>query len=109
MTAQAMHRPQTQDTPVALASLLCVAALIVMIGWLMQQPGMLAVASSYTRQSQAVDANQDPAGHASQYGQKEIDTRFLQAVAMLHAKQYDNAVTALHRVLRLAPRMPEAH
>nr|WP_255429215.1 tetratricopeptide repeat protein [Ramlibacter albus] len=28
---------------------------------------------------------------------------------MLHAKQYDHAVAALHRVLELAPKMPEAH
>lgn len=28
---------------------------------------------------------------------------------MLHAKEHDHAITALHRVLELAPRMPEAH
>jgi len=28
---------------------------------------------------------------------------------MLHARQYDHAITALHRVLELAPRLPEAH
>jgi len=30
-------------------------------------------------------------------------------VAMLHARRYDYAITALHRVLELAPRMPEAY
>lgn len=39
----------------------------------------------------------------------ELRARFEQAVVMLHAKQYDHAVTALHRVLQLAPAMPEAH
>ena len=39
----------------------------------------------------------------------EVDERFTQAVVMLHAKQYEPAVAALHRVLELAPRMPEAH
>lgn len=39
----------------------------------------------------------------------ELRQRFEQAVVMLHAKQYDHAVTALHRVLELAPAMPEAH
>lgn len=39
----------------------------------------------------------------------EARRRFDQAVVMLHAKQYDHAVTALHRVLVLAPQMPEAH
>ncbi|MBX3608106.1 MAG: tetratricopeptide repeat protein [Piscinibacter sp.] len=39
----------------------------------------------------------------------ELRERFEQAVLMLHAKQYEHAVTALHRVLELAPRLPEAH
>ena len=39
----------------------------------------------------------------------EVDERFAQSVVMLHAKQYEPAVAALHRVLELAPRMPEAH
>lgn len=39
----------------------------------------------------------------------ELRGRFEQAVVMLHARQYDHAVTALHRVLELAPRLPEAH
>lgn len=39
----------------------------------------------------------------------EIDWRFQQGVAMLHIGQYDHAITALHRVLELAPEMPEAH
>lgn len=39
----------------------------------------------------------------------EIDMRFKQAAAMLHIKQYQYAATALHRVLQLAPNMPEAH
>jgi tetratricopeptide (TPR) repeat protein len=39
----------------------------------------------------------------------ELTLRFNQAVLMLHAKEYEHAVTALHRVLVLAPRLPEAH
>jgi len=39
----------------------------------------------------------------------EITTRFEQAVVMLHAKQYEHATTALHRVMTLAPRMPEVY
>lgn len=39
----------------------------------------------------------------------EARRRFDQAVVMLHARQYEHAVTALHRVLVLAPQMPEAH
>ncbi len=39
----------------------------------------------------------------------ELTQRFEQAVYMLHAKQYDHAVTALHKVIQLSPRMPEAY
>jgi tetratricopeptide (TPR) repeat protein len=39
----------------------------------------------------------------------EIRRRFDQAVVMLHAKQYAHAATALHRLLAIAPTMPEAH
>ena len=39
----------------------------------------------------------------------EIAERFSQGVVMLHAKQYEHALTAFHRVLELAPAMPEAH
>jgi len=39
----------------------------------------------------------------------EVHQRFQQGVVMLHAKQYEHALAAFHRVLALAPDMPEAH
>jgi len=39
----------------------------------------------------------------------EITTRFEQAIVMLHAKEYEHAATALHRVMELSPRMPEVY
>jgi len=39
----------------------------------------------------------------------EIGERFSQGVVMLHAKQYEHALTAFHRVLELDPTLPEAH
>ena len=50
-----------------------------------------------------------PQGHAREARLEEADARFNQAVMMLHAKRYDMAVKALHRVLELTPLMPEAH
>jgi Flp pilus assembly protein TadD len=47
--------------------------------------------------------------HQRQMQEREVRQRFEQAVVMLHARQYDHAITALHRVLEIAPRMPEAH
>lgn len=55
------------------------------------------------------DPRRDPAAHAASARDHELRRRFGQAVAMLHAKQHEHAVTALHRVLELAPRLPEAH
>jgi len=56
-----------------------------------------------------IDARVDPALHARQRRTDEVDARFQQAVIMLHARRYAHAATALHRVLELAPEMPEAH
>ncbi|OGS92260.1 MAG: hypothetical protein A2Z95_01250 [Gallionellales bacterium GWA2_60_18] len=47
--------------------------------------------------------------HVIEKRREEIALRFQQGVAMLHAKQYDYAIAAFHRVLELAPDMPEAH
>jgi len=52
-------------------------------------------------------ANQ--ANHAQAKTEGEVKQRFAQGVLMLHAKQYEHALTAFHRVLQLAPEMPEAH
>lgn len=47
--------------------------------------------------------------HAQTSQRNEIDRRFREGVMMLHAKQYEHALTAFHRVLQLAPELPEAH
>lgn len=39
----------------------------------------------------------------------EIEQRFGQAVVMLHARRYQEAVVALERVIELSPRLPEAY
>lgn len=57
----------------------------------------------------APDPRRQPEAHASAARQAEVRQRFDAAVVMLHARRYDDAATALHRVLELAPRMPEAH
>lgn len=51
----------------------------------------------------------DPRGHAAGKRDEEIRSRFAQGVMMLHMRQYEHALTAFHRVIELAPRMPEAH
>ncbi|MCU0923196.1 MAG: tetratricopeptide repeat protein [Burkholderiaceae bacterium] len=56
-----------------------------------------------------VDPHRDPAAHATQLREAEIQLRFEQATVMLHSGQHEYAVAALHRLLALAPQMPEAH
>jgi thioredoxin-like negative regulator of GroEL len=57
----------------------------------------------------AVDPAVDPAAHQQQARRQEIDLRFRQGAAMLHAKRYHEAATAFNRVLELAPELAEAH
>jgi tetratricopeptide (TPR) repeat protein len=53
---------------------------------------------------------QDPREkHTREMKLREIDQRFAQGVVMLHARQYEHALTAFHRVLELDPELPEAH
>jgi hypothetical protein len=47
--------------------------------------------------------------HVAEKKRAEIDQRFQQGVIMLHAREYDHALTSFHRVLELAPEMPEAY
>lgn len=50
-----------------------------------------------------------PESHVKIKRKDEIDRRFKEGVVMLHAKEYEHALTAFHRVLELAPEMPEAY
>ncbi|MBI3773762.1 MAG: tetratricopeptide repeat protein [Gammaproteobacteria bacterium] len=91
----------TAVTSVVLVSL--VAAMVVGFG------GRSQFDLKMPQRETIIDAKADPRGHSQQYRQRELEERFQQAVAMLHAKKYDYAITALHRVIALAPRMPEAY
>ncbi len=55
------------------------------------------------------DPKTAPTAHARSAREAEVRRRFDEGVAMLHAKQYGHAIAALHRVLELAPQLPEAH
>lgn len=49
------------------------------------------------------------AAHVQAMQRARFDTGFKQAVVMLHARQYEHAVTALHALLKIAPEVPEVH
>jgi tetratricopeptide (TPR) repeat protein len=55
------------------------------------------------------DPRATPEQHVREAGEAELRERFNQAVIMLHAGEYEYAIKALHRVLEMRPRMPEAH
>ena len=57
----------------------------------------------------AIDPAKDPKGHSQQARMAQIKMRFEQAVVMLHARQYEHAITALQRVLQLSPNLVDAH
>jgi cytochrome c oxidase subunit I len=59
--------------------------------------------------AQGIAVGKDATGQATQKGKSEIDGLFTQGVALLNSRQYEAAASQLHRVLELAPKMPEAH
>lgn len=95
-----LPRPNTarQRRDVRLASIALTIVAIGGLGWLLQQFVAAPPAGAF-----------NPAKHAQEKLRADIKTRFDQGVIMLHAKQYEHALTAFHRVLQLAPEMPEAH
>ena len=97
-------RPTRRD--VRWKALALTAGLTVVLGVLLanfstDSPGAL-VANS-------VDPREDAVGHAGQMRKAEIDRRFAKGVDLLTTQQFELAASEFHRVLALAPQMPEAH
>lgn len=84
--------------------LLAIAALLVVLS---RSPELASLEPH--ADAAAVDPDQHPRAHARAAVDQEVSKRFQEAVMMLHAKKYDYAIIALHRVIQLAPRMPEAY
>jgi cytochrome c oxidase subunit I len=59
--------------------------------------------------AQEGDSIRDQGGISLQKGKSEVDSLFTKGVALLNSRQYEAAASQLHRVLELAPKMPEAH
>ncbi|HEX9182715.1 MAG TPA: tetratricopeptide repeat protein [Burkholderiales bacterium] len=88
----------------ALVVVLAVAAGGVLLHWLGGEHGSAPDAGAA-----GAAARENPQGHARDMRRAEFDARFNQATVMLHARQYEHAVTALHRLLEIAPDVPEVH
>ena len=74
------------------------------IRWIFITLGSISLAGVLIAVVPGVGPNVKQSGNSA-----EIDARFKQGVVMLHAKRYEHALTAFHRVLALDPAMPEAH
>ena len=71
--------------------------------------GGLILVDFNSRLSRQPSVKEVRAIHSMQKINAEIGERFRQGVVMLHAKRYKEAIAAFHRVIQLAPEMPEAH
>ncbi|WP_420476985.1 tetratricopeptide repeat protein [Noviherbaspirillum sp. ST9] len=100
---QASARPARRDVRAAamlLTTLLTVATGLLIAWW----PNEIGTVTA-----PAADAVKNPVAHVKQKRQEEVAREFAEGVRLLAAKDYQAAASALHRVLELAPRMPEAH
>ena len=103
-----MNDAGLMEKTTAVTTLMLVLVMIAMLSGFASRP-QFAFKPVVIETEALIDANADPSGHAKQYRLAQIDERFQQAIAMLHAKEYDFAIKALHRVIELAPEMPEAY
>jgi cytochrome c oxidase subunit 1 len=85
------HRVPDRRRQAALATALATAALGTGLAWL------------------GVGGDSRSPAETDHAHQAEVRVRFDQGVLMLHARQFGHALTAFHRVLQIAPTMPEAH
>lgn len=91
-------------------SLLFIAAIVVQLGSFssLKANAPRAQAVQGYRMPQQQQAEAAPSGPMTE-GQRQVAERFQQAIALLHAGQYEYAITALDSVLELVPNMPEAY
>ncbi len=71
--------------------------------------GLWLASTPSPKQARSEPSQSTETAHVHVMREPEIAERFEQAKFMLHARQYDYAVAALHRLLQLVPKMPEAH
>ncbi len=84
-------------------------ALVLTIGLVIAGGLAIAYLPDRLRTSVANAPEEVRTAHAREKAETEIRQRFQQGVTMLNDKQYEQALKEFHRVLELAPDMPEAH
>lgn len=112
----------SQDRPQAAVTLMMLAIMLSAVTILIRSPALKPdwsqlqkvsrtfSAAAAQKRSQALFADADVAASTAEDPRMaRIRERFDQALYMLHARRYDDAVTALHAVLLLSPRLTAAH
>lgn len=111
-TTRSRHDNESAVASLSIVMVGVIAISLVMLVQHLERPGHLPTA---TQKTSDIDLFTRDIGGSQQVLQQdqtpasELEVRFQQAVYMLHAGHYDDAVTALHRVMELSPRMPEAY
>lgn len=110
MNNRVINDKEMTNRVISLSSLMVVGGILLLLLQLMSQPSyQFADQGSGPQLLATIEPTQDIQEQGINEPRDELTLRFEQAVAMLHAKQYDYAMTALHRVIALSPRMPEAY
>jgi len=105
-----IHSTDQNEVVVASVSLLLLGVLVAIImGFSAREQFTYSTPSIEPEPVFKANAQSNPNEHAREYRNAEVEERFQQAVAMLHAKQYDYAVKALRRVIQLEPGLTEAY
>lgn len=108
-TALHMGASRSAVSAVSLALGVIVLSALVLLA---VDPGMNArMAAAHLPGQVAHDTRSGTAARAASADPRlaEIEQRFGQAVVMLHARRYEEALVALERVIALSPRLPEAY
>ena len=96
-----LDRRDVRWSAIALTAALTVTLGTLLAYWPADSGGVVA--------AQGADLRKDATGPATQKSKSEVDLLFSQGVALLNSRQFEAAASHLHRVLELAPKMPEAH
>jgi len=100
-------RTGIRRTRTIVATAAAVAALGALLQWTSPGPeSAIPPGSTLPAANRSAPTSGSPASEARA---DEVAQRFRQGVIMLHAGEHEHAATAFHRVLALAPRLPEAH
>lgn len=96
---------------IRLSAIIVTLALVVVLGLIVQWLPLLGVGVGVRADAVSVAEQAKPAQGSKQSSHDStlLERRFQQASAMLHSQHYQEAASALHEVLQLAPRLPEAH